>query len=110
VTGAFLGSPEYVAPEAIDGRGTDARSDLYSLGVVFYEALTGRRPFAADTPFALLQKHLNEAPVPPSAVRPGLPPELEKVVLRLLSKEPEARYPGAEELVVLLRQYLNRAA
>jgi hypothetical protein len=110
VTGAFLGSPEYVAPEAIDGRGTDARSDLYSLGVVFYEALTGRRPFSADTPFALLQKHLSEAPVAPSVLRPGLPPELERVVLRLLSKEPDERYPGAEELVVQLREFLNRAA
>jgi hypothetical protein len=110
VTGAFLGSPEYVAPEAIDGRGTDPRSDLYSLGVVFYEALTGRRPFTADTPFAILQKHLNEVPVRPSILRPDVPPELERIVLRLLGKEPADRYGEAEALVVELREFLNRAA
>jgi hypothetical protein len=110
VTGAFLGSPEYVAPEAIEGKPTDARGDLYSLGVVFYEALTGRRPFAAETPFAILRKHLTETPPPPSAVTPGIPAELERIVLRLLSKRPEDRYPGADELVLELRDFLNRAA
>ena len=78
VTGSFLGSPEYVAPEAIEGRDTDARSDLYSLGVVFYETLTGRRPFVADTPFAVLRMHLTEPPAPPATVRPGVPPALER--------------------------------
>jgi protein kinase-like protein/PEGA domain-containing protein len=110
VTGAFLGSPEYVAPETIDGNPTDARSDLYSLGVVFYETLTGRRPFTADTPFAILRKHLNETPVRPTLVRPGLPPELEKIALRLLNKRPEDRYAGADELVIELRDFLNRTA
>jgi hypothetical protein len=110
VTGSFLGSPEYVAPETIDGKGTDARSDLYSLGVVFYEALTGRRPFNADTPFAILRKHLSETPTPPALLRPGLPPELERITLRLLNKRPADRYPSADELVVELRDYLNRTA
>jgi eukaryotic-like serine/threonine-protein kinase len=110
VTGAFLGSPEYVAPETIDGNPTDARSDLYSLGVVFYETLTGRRPFTADTPFAILRKHLNETPVRPTLVRPGLPPELEKIALRLLNKRPEDRYAGADDLVIELRDFLNRTA
>jgi eukaryotic-like serine/threonine-protein kinase len=110
VTGTFLGSPEYVAPEAIEARGTDGRSDLYSLGVIFYEALAGRRPFVADTPFALLHKHLTEEPPPPSAVRPGVPAELDRIVLRLLSKAPEQRHAGAEDLVLDLRDFLNRAA
>jgi serine/threonine-protein kinase len=110
VTGAFLGSPEYVAPEAIEGRPTDARSDLYSLGVIFYEVLTGRRPFAADTPFAILRKHLTETPPAPAVLRPGVPPELERIVLRLLNKRPEDRYAGAEDLVLELRDFLNRAA
>ena len=110
VTGAFLGSPEYVAPEAIEGRPTDGRSDLYSLGVVFYESLAGRRPFSADTPFAILRKHLTEPPAPPSAVRPGVPPELDRIVIRLLGKRPEDRYAGADELVLELRDFLNRAA
>ncbi len=110
VTGSFLGSPEYVAPEAIEGRDTDARSDLYSLGVVFYEALTGRRPFVADTPFAVLRKHLTEPPASLAAVRPGVPAALERIVLRLLAKEPDQRHAGAEELVLELRDFLYRAA
>jgi Protein kinase domain/PEGA domain len=110
VTGAFLGSPEYVAPETIEAKGADARSDLYSLGVIFYETLAGTRPFLADSPFAILQKHLTEVPAPPSAVRPGVPEELDRIVLRLLSKAPELRYAAAEELVLDLRDFLNRAA
>ena len=110
VTGAFLGSPEYVAPETIESKGADARSDLYSLGVIFYETLTGTRPFLAETPFAILQKHLTETPAPPSARRPGVPAELDRIVMRLLSKAPEQRYAVAEDLVLDLRDFLNRAA
>ena len=110
VTGAFLGSPEYVAPEAIEGRPTDARSDLYSLGVLFYEALAGRRPFLADTPFAVLRMHLTEPPPPLASLRPGVPAALEAIVLRLLAKDPGQRYAGAEELVLDLRDFLHRAA
>jgi protein kinase-like protein/PEGA domain-containing protein len=109
LTGSFLGSPEYVAPEAIEGKG-DARSDLYSLGVIFYEALTGRRPFSADTPFGVLRKHLTEPPPPPSLLVRELPRELERIVLRLLDKQADQRYAGAEELVNELRDFLNRAA
>ena len=110
LTGAFLGSPEYVAPEAIEGQVIDARSDLYSLGVIFYETLTGRRPFSADTPFAVLRKHLTEDPPPPSQIRPGVPPALERIVLRLLDKHADKRHAGAEELVLELRDFLNQAA
>src|SRR5207247_4722530 len=91
VTGSFLGTPEYVAPEAIEGRQTDGRSDLYSLGVIFYEALTGRRPFTADAAFALLREHLTQPPPPPTRLRPGLPPDLERIVLRLLGKSADQR-------------------
>ena len=110
LTGAFLGSPDYIAPEAIEGRNTDGRSDLYALGVLFFEALTGRRPFIAETPFAILRKHLTEAPPAPTSLKPDLPPDLERIVLRLLSKAPEDRYASAEDLVLALRDFLNRAA
>ncbi len=110
VTGAFLGSPEYVAPETIEGKGTDGRSDLYALGVVFYEALTGARPFVGETPFTILRKHLTEVPKAPSTVRPGVPAELDRIVGRLLSKTPEGRYAAAEDLVLELRQFLHHAA
>jgi serine/threonine-protein kinase len=92
------------------GKGADARSDLYSLGILFYELLTGRRPFVGDTPFATLRKHCTEPPTPPSVLSPDTPRELEAIVLKLLRKEPDERYPGAEELLIELRDYLNRAA
>jgi serine/threonine protein kinase len=108
-TGAFLGTPDYVAPEMIEGRGAEARSDLYALGVILFELLTARQPFTAETGFALLKKHCTEDPPTPSQLRRGVPPELDAVVLRLLRKDPRDR-PSAEELVVTLRDWLNRAA
>jgi serine/threonine protein kinase len=109
-TSAFLGTPHYVAPEMVDGPGAEARSDLYALGVVFFELLTGTRPFVADTPFAILKKHVLEEPPPPSRVRPGVPPELDALVLQLLRKTPAERPAGAEALVIALRDFLRRAA
>lgn len=107
LAGTFLGTPEYVAPETAEGGPPDARSDLYSLGVVFYEMLTGTRPFVGDTPFATLRKHCTEPARAPSIARPGTPVALDSVVLRLLSKQPGDRYGNAEELLGVLREYLN---
>ena len=109
IAGTFLGTPEYAAPETARGEPSDARSDLYSLGVVFYELVTGKPPFAGETAFVTLQKQCTEPPAPPSTVAPGVPARLEAIILRLLSKDPAERYPGAEELLVELREYLNRA-
>jgi serine/threonine-protein kinase len=105
-----LGTPDYLAPEAIEGRGAEPRSDLYALGVVFFELLTGRRPFTADTPYAILKKHCNEEPPRPSQIQPGIPPELEAIALGLLGKDPAQRPAAAEDLVLALRDWLNRAA
>ena len=107
VTGSFLGSPDYVAPEVVDGKAVDARSDLYSLGVVFFEVLTGRRPFAGTTPFSVLKKRLTEEPPSPTEVNPALPSELAELVRQLLSIRAEGRPPNAEALLVELSAYLG---
>ena len=109
-TAAFLGTPEYVAPETIDGRGTEPRSDLYALGLILFELLTGRPAFSGDTAYAILKKHCTEDPPPPSSLQRGVPPAIEAIVLRLLRKDPAERPASAEELVVALRDWLNRAA
>ena len=109
VTGAFLGTPEYVAPETAEGGTTDARSDLYALGVILYELVTGLRPFVGDTPFATLKKHCTEPPRPPSQVK-NTPPAIEAIILKLLRKNPADRYPGAEELIIELNAYLDSGA
>lgn len=108
-TGEFLGTPDYMAPEIIDGRGSTPASDLYALGVIFYELLTGRRPFSADTPYTTLRRHCTEAPQTPRSLRADIPVELEALVLQLLAKEPEQRPAGAEELLGRLNDWLTRA-
>jgi serine/threonine protein kinase len=109
-TSAFMGTPHYVAPEMIEGPGAGPQSDLYALGVVLFELLTGERPFDADSPFAILKKHCLEEPRPPSQLQPGLPPELDAIVLHLLRKNPAERPESAEALVIALRDFMNRAA
>jgi tRNA A-37 threonylcarbamoyl transferase component Bud32 len=101
--GALMGTLNYIAPEqGLEGR-SDARSDMYSLGIVFYEMLTQRTPFDADTPLAVLMKHLND-PLPlPRHIDPSIPEPYERVVLKALAKHPEDRYPGAEQMAETLR-------
>lgn len=102
-TGILLGTPGYVAPEqAVSNTGLTAACDIYALGVVTFELLTGRRPFEGDTPTAIVLKHLYDAPPAPSMLRPGLPPALDAVVLRALAKEPAARFPQAGALAQAL--------
>jgi len=87
-----LGSPFYMAPEQIEGRDLNFHSDMYSLGVVLYELLTGRRPFSASSIDALVQQILFEEPPPPSRLRPGIPPIVDNVVMRVMKKRPDQRY------------------
>jgi serine/threonine protein kinase len=104
VSGALMGTLNYMAPEqGLEGRG-DSRSDLYSLGIVFYEMLTGKTPFDADTPLAILMKHLHD-PLPlPRKIEPSIPESFERVVLKVLAKQPGDRYQSAEEMAQTLRE------
>lgn len=95
-TGMVLGTASYLSPEQSRGEPVDHRSDIYSLGCVMYEMLTGRPPFAGDTQVGVAYKHVHERPEPPSAVNPAVPAEVEAVVMRALEKDPAARHPSAE--------------
>ena len=89
---ASMGSPFYMSPEQIEGGELTFHSDMYSLAVVLYELLTGKRPFVADSIEALVEKILNSSPAAPSSLRPGLTPEIDSAVLRAMKKKPEHRY------------------
>lgn len=107
--GALMGTLSYMAPEqGLEGH-SDARSDIYSLGIVLYEMLTQRTPFDADTPLAVLMKHLND-PLPlPRQINPAIPEPFERVVLKALAKRPEDRYQSAEEMAQALREAAEAA-
>jgi serine/threonine-protein kinase len=97
-TGSIVGTAHYLSPEQARGGEVDPRSDLYSLGVVLYELLTGKTPFDGETPVEIAMKHLSNTPKPPSKLRPDVPPELDMVVLRALAKNPDDRYQSADEM------------
>src|SRR5512136_179515 len=105
-TGVGIGTPEYMAPEQWVGR-TSPQSDLYSLGVVLYEMITGRKPYSADTPAALLLKQANDPLPRPRNLVPDLPDRVEKIILKALSKKPEERYSGMEEFIYSLENLLS---
>ena len=96
--GAIVGTAQYLSPEQARGAAVDQRSDLYSIGVVLYEMLTGSVPFTGDSPVEIAMKHLSDTPRPPSSIRPEIPPDLDMVVLRALAKNPDDRFQTAEEM------------
>jgi len=97
-TGVMIGTPEYMSPEQVEGKETDHRSDIYSLGVILYEMLTGRVPFEGDTPFTVGVKHKSEIPKNPRELNAQIPEDLSRLILRCLEKEKEKRYESAAEL------------
>src|SRR5207244_12055690 len=96
--GSIVGTAQYLSPEQARGAPVDPRSDLYSLGIVLYEMLTGQVPFTGDAPVEIAMKHLSAIPDPPSKLREGVPHDLDAVVMRALSKEPDQRYGSTEEM------------
>lgn len=103
-TGTIVGTPGYMSPEQFEGHGVDERSDLYSLGVVLFELLTGRLPFTGQTPIAVAMKHKSEPPPLPRSIRRDLPVWIEQVVLTCLEKDPDRRFRSAGDLAAELRR------
>jgi serine/threonine protein kinase len=105
--GTIFGTPAYMSPEQARGDVLDARSDLYSCGVIMYKMFTGEALFSSDTAWGLLMKHLTEPPIPPRQIVPALDEELEKIILKSLAKNPADRFQSARELRSAIKAYLR---
>jgi eukaryotic-like serine/threonine-protein kinase len=92
-----MGTPDYISPEQVKGKRGDGRSDIYALGVMLYEMLTGKTPFQGPNPFAIMNDRLMNNPIPPREVNPEISPELQEVIYRTLEREPQNRYSTANE-------------
>lgn len=106
-TGVVMGSVQYFSPEQAKGQPVGPQSDLYALGCVLYEMLTGEVPFTGESPIAIALKHIQEKPVSVKKLRPGLPPGAVRVIEKALAKDPEERYPSAWSMIIDLRAALG---
>jgi eukaryotic-like serine/threonine-protein kinase len=95
-----MGTPDYISPEQVKGKRGDARSDVYSLGIMFYEMLTGKVPFTGPNPFVIMNERLLNDPIPPREVNPEITPELQEIIYRALERDPNKRYPNAHEFAL----------
>jgi hypothetical protein len=108
--GVAMGTPHYISPEqATEARTADARADIYSLGATLYHALVGATPFSGPSAIAIINAHINAPLPPPSAKRPDVPPELDRLVGRMMAKAPEARIQSMDEVIAELRKFLAGA-
>ncbi len=101
-TGSVMGTAQYLSPEQAQGRPVDERADLYAIGIVLYELLTGQVPFDADSPVTVALKQVSEMPVPPAELVPAIPPAIDAVVLHALEKDPDRRWQNADEFIAAL--------
>src|SRR3712207_6334970 len=101
-TGSIMGTAQYLSPEQAQGHAVSAQSDLYAIGIVLYEMLTGHLPFDGDTPVTIALKQVSEDPAPPSQSNPSITPDLEHAVMRALAKEPAQRFADADEFIAAL--------
>jgi serine/threonine-protein kinase len=100
-----LGTPDYISPEQIQGKRGDSRSDLYSLGIMCYEMLTGSVPFSGDNATVVMNQHLTTAPGLPSKLNPSIPPNVEVIIMKSIRKDPKERYQSAELFINDLKNY-----
>jgi hypothetical protein len=109
-SGVVLGSAAYLSPEQVEGKPAQPASDIYALGVVLFEMLTGRLPFEADTPVAMAMKHVQDEPVAPDTLNPAIDAGAADIVLRALAKDPTARYPSAAAFGAALQEQIQAPA
>jgi serine/threonine-protein kinase len=98
-----MGTPEYISPEQVKGKRGDGRSDIYALGVILHEMLTGKAPFQGPNPFAIMNDRLLNNPIPPREIDPSISPQLQEIIYRALERDPKNRYPNTAEFAHDLR-------